>query len=139
MPDIGSLDNAINSEMVILKQGADELAVIYNQTDTVDTPQSRAVVRGGIAIDFDGVQRREISFTTLVTKAVNDKFITWRTKNAATSQLPYNDFTVEGTSIANTAGTKYTSSFSAKVINYTYTAAEQGGFIANVRLLVKAY
>ena len=139
MPDIGSLDNAINSEMVILKQGADELAVIYNQTDTVDTPQSRAVVRGGIAIDFDGVQRREISFTTLVTKAVNDKFITWRTKNAATSQLPYNDFTVEGTSIANTAGTKYTSAFSAKVINYTYTAAEQGGFIANVRLLVKAY
>lgn len=139
MPDIGSLNNVINSEVVILKQGADKLAAIYNQTDTVDTPQSRATVRGGIAVDFDGVQRREISFTTLVTKAVNDKFIIWRTKNAITSQLPYNTFTVEGTSIANTAATKYTSTFSAKVINYTYTAAEQGGFIANVRLLVKAY
>ena len=126
--------------MVILKQGADKLAVIYNQTDTVDTPQSRAVVRGGIALDFDGVQRREISFSTLVTKAVNDKFITWSTKNAATSQLPYNDFHNRGhINRKFTAGTKYTSTFSAKVINYAYTAAEQGGFIANVRLLVKAY
>ena len=139
MPDIGNLANAINSEMVILKQGADKLAVIYNQTDTVDTPQSRAVIRGGIALDFDGVQRREIAFSTLVTKAVNDKFIIWSTKNAATSQLPYNSFTTEGTSIANSAATKYTSTFSAKVINYAYTAGEQGGFIANVRLLVKAY
>ena len=80
MPDIGALANAINSEVVTLKQGTDKLAVIYNQTDTVDTPQSRAVVRGGIALDFDGVQRREIAFSTLVTKAVNDKFITWSTK-----------------------------------------------------------
>ena len=139
MPDIGTLANAINSEVVTLKQGADKLAVIYNQTDTVDTPQSRAVVRGGIALDFDGVQRREIAFSTLVTKAVNDKFIVWSTKNAATAQLPYNSFTTEGTSIANSSATKYTSTFSAKVINYAYTAAEQGGFIANVRLLVKAY
>ncbi len=156
MVDIAVLAEAINAQEVELyiektsvsadgdrtvPSATDErIASIHDVSITGDTPQSRVQVRGGF-IDFDGKPVDEIDFKFVLTAKANRTMIALRTANDR-SVLTYEDFIIYAKSIKPVTTiptdvkdyTDWIFRFSAKLIRYTSSALEQGGFIASGKL-----
>ncbi len=160
MVDIADLAEAINAQQVELyiektsvtaggdrtvPSATDErIATIHDISITGDTPQTRVQVRGSF-IDFDGKPIDEVDFKFVLTAKANRTMLGLRTANTR-GVLPTEKFIIYAKSIKNVSTiptdvkdyTDWIHRFSAKLIRYTSSALEQGGFIATGKLRLAA-